>query len=78
MLYKDKPYKLVQVVCEKDNCNKTFSVIISNIHTVVNRPVVKLKTNIRDELESLIDDYIVTKCDCGYSHRIYLKTRQCG
>ncbi|GAA3631396.1 hypothetical protein [Flavivirga jejuensis] len=77
----EKPsYVLAEVTCVKNDCNETFSVIISSIYTVVDRPVGEIDFNISKQNEiaetNRIDDYVVIKCSCGHSQRVYLKLKQ--
>ena len=69
-------YEIQKITCEKETCKKEFSVITSPIYTVVTRPISEIelevkRTDIIDE--GLIDDYIVVKCPCGNTQRVYLK-----
>ncbi len=67
MLYKEKPYKVERVICVRDDCQKTFNVIISSIHTIVDASTA---------IEGIIDDYVMVRCPCGHCQKIYVKTKQ--
>ena len=80
MTTKKPSYELADVTCEKKNCNETFSVIISSIHTVVDKPVEEMEfaPSIHNEIAetNTFDDYLVIKCSCGHSQRVYLKIKE--
>lgn len=76
----EKPsYVLAEVTCEKKDCNETFSVIISSIHTVVKKPVgeIELTHSIHNETAETnkIDEAVVIKCVCGHSQQVHLKIK---
>ncbi|AUP79312.1 hypothetical protein [Flavivirga eckloniae] len=79
MLTEKPSYELAEVTCEKKDCNETFSVIISSIYTVVDKPVGGIKFNPLDQSETAnenrVDDYVVIKCSCGLSQRVYLRKK---
>ncbi|MDO5978761.1 hypothetical protein [Flavivirga spongiicola] len=79
MTTKKPSYELAEVTCAKKECNETFNVIISSIYTVVSRPVGAIEFNLSKHNEiaktNMIDDYIVIKCACGHSQRVYLKKK---
>ncbi|TGV03760.1 hypothetical protein [Flavivirga rizhaonensis] len=80
MTTKKPSYELAEVTCAKKECNETFSVIISSIYTVISRPVVEVELNSSRHNEivktNTFDDYLVIKCACGHSQRVYLKIKQ--
>lgn len=79
MTTKKPSYELAEVTCEKKDCNETYSVIISSIYTVVSKPVgeIEFTPSKHNEIAETnrIDDYLVIKCVCGHSQRVYLKRK---
>lgn len=79
MTTKKPSYELAEVTCEKKNCNETFSVIISSIYNVVDKPVgeIEIPTSRYNDIADAdrIDDYLVIKCACGRSQRVHLRIK---
>ena len=74
----EKPsYELTEVTCAKKDCNETFSVLISSIYTVANRPFEDIEFDLLKQNDIAktngIDDYIDIKCVCGHNQKVYLE-----
>ncbi|GAA3587844.1 hypothetical protein Q4Q39_18240 [Flavivirga amylovorans] len=80
MTTKKPSYKFAEVTCAKKECNETFSVIISSICEVIDKPAVDIEVNpsIHDKTarKNTFDDYLVIKCSCGHSQRVYLLLKE--
>ncbi|MDO5969158.1 hypothetical protein Q4Q35_04995 [Flavivirga aquimarina] len=76
MTTKKPSYIFVKVICEKKDCNETYSVLISSEFTVVNRPVGGIEDLSKQKevtKTNIIDDSIDIKCSCGHSQKVDLK-----
>ena len=74
-----KVYEVIQVACEKKDCNESFDVVITPILTSVAAPAQDVSIDLlmrSEEKKELINDYIVVKCPCGdVMQRVYLKNK---
>ncbi len=76
----EKPfYKLAHVTCARQDCNETYSVIISSIYDVIDYPLKEIKFNPSKQQNVLeaneFDDYIIITCSCGLEQPVYLKKK---
>ena len=76
-------YHVEKVTCIKENCQKTFPIILTPIYSAVTSPTPELQIKemndtISTDTAGEIDDYIVVKCPCsvGHQQRIYLKNKR--
>ncbi len=80
MITKKPFYKLVEVSCEKKDCDETFSIVILSIYTVVNKAVgekqcTPFKQNEIAKANKIVDSLDI-KCTCGLDQKVYLKEKE--